>query len=323
MKHIHNHSPSVSGRKLLWAILFNSLITVAEVVGGLLSGYLALLADAVHNLSDVAALGLAWLGVKGSHMPATKTSTYGYKRIEVMTAFISAVALVVIAIFILFEAYDRFRNPQIFILFEAYDRFRNPQPIRFPWIFLTVAVIGLVGNIVSILLLHSEKGKSLNMKTAFLHMFYDALSSIIVIIGGLVILVTGWYTIDVILSTAIALMIFWSSYLVLREAFGIFMEAVPAGIEFDAVLKAIQTTPNVCDVHDLHIWSLSSHEVALSCHVTIDEKDFQNGPEIVEDINRMLRNTFNIGHGTIQLEKDTCRRNDVLCNFNGERTEKA
>ncbi len=299
--HTHSHNDfNVSGKKLSWTIVFNMVITIAEVIGGLVTGYLALLADAIHNLSDVAALGLAWLGAKGSQKPATKRSTYGYKRIEVMTAFISAVALVVIA---------------IFIIIEAYKRFIHPQPITSPWIFLSVACVGLIGNIVSIWLLHSEKGKSLNMKTAFLHMLYDALSSVVVIIGGIVIMFTGWYSIDVILSIIISLMIFWSSYLVIKEAVRIFLEAVPEGIDFDMVLEAIQQVPKVQDVHDLHIWSLSSHEVALSCHVAIEEEDFQNGPDIIVDINKMLRERFDIGHGTIQLEKNVCDRTDVLCKY--------
>ena len=305
MADAHKHN-RVSGRRLLWVILFNLGITVAEVIGGLLSGYLALLADAVHNLSDVAALGLAWLGVKGSEKPATKKSTYGFKRVEVMTALISAVSLVVIA---------------IFILFEAYHRLRNPVPITAPVLFLSVAIIGLLGNILSIVFLHSEKGKSLNMKTAFLHMSYDAVSSVMVILGGVVILLTGWYTIDVILSAAIALMIFWSSYLVIKEAVLIFLEAVPRGVDFDAVLGTIMEVPKVRDVHDLHIWSLSSNEIALSCHVAIDQKDFDTGPAIIIAINQMLKEQFHIGHPTIQIEHHDCNRPDLLCRYKDHRWE--
>ncbi|MGH8016521.1 MAG: cation diffusion facilitator family transporter, partial [Candidatus Zixiibacteriota bacterium] len=190
MAHTHVNK-NVSRSRLFWTIVFNTVITAAEFIGGMVTGYLALIADAVHNLSDVAALALAWLGVKGAELPASKTSTYGYKRVEVMTAFISAVALVVIA---------------MFIFIEAYRRFISPQPISNPAIFISVAVIGLLGNIFSIWLLHSEKGKSLNMKTAFLHMAYDALSSGAVVIGGIIIMLTNWYLLDVILSVLIGLM---------------------------------------------------------------------------------------------------------------------
>lgn len=299
MSHLDSHKTTAgSGSRLFWTILFNLGITAAEFIGGLLTGYLALIADAVHNLSDVAALGLAWLGGRGSELPPTKRTTYGHGRIEVMTAFISAVALVVIA---------------VFILREAYLRFIDPQPISRPSIFLTVAVIGLMGNLVSIWLLHSEKGKSLNMKTAFLHMFYDALSSVAVIVGGIVMVLTGWYILDVILTSIIALMIVWSSWLVIREAVMILMEAVPEGIEFDEVRSAIIDLPDVRDVHDLHIWSLSSKTVALSCHVAVDQATIAAGPHIIARINVLVKERFDIGHATIQLEGDRCAQGDGHC----------
>ncbi len=298
MAHSHDHN-HVSGKKLFWTIIFNLIITIAEFIGGILSGYLALIADAVHNLSDVAALILAWLGAKGSELPATKKSTYGYLRIEVMTAFISAVSLVVIS---------------IFIMFEAYERFYNPQELKYPVMFLSVSVIGLIGNIVSIILLHSEKGKSLNMKTAFLHMAYDALSSVAVIIGGIIIVMTDIYIIDVFLSFVIALMILWSSYSVLKEAVLIFLEAVPPEIDFDKVHNEMMTLEKIKDVHDLHIWSLSSKEIALSCHICVDDSNLSDGPTLTREINSMLKEKFNIGHGTIQVETHECDNSDLLCN---------
>ena len=305
MSHAHAR-PRVSGRRLAWTILLNIGITMAEFLAGLYSGYLALLADAVHNLSDVAALLLAWLGVKSAQLPATKKSTYGYKRVEVMTAFVSAVALVVIA---------------LYILWEAYERLHTPKPIVHPWLFLSVAAVGLVGNLVSARLLLPEKGKSLNLRTAFLHMAFDALSSVVVIVGGVVIILTGWGLVDVILSTAIAIMIFWSSYLVIKEAVLVFLEAVPPGIDFDKVHATIRSIRRVQDVHDLHIWSLSSQETALSCHVCLEEKDFQAGPDIIGEIGLLLRKHFRIGHSTIQIEKKSCARPNLFCSYDDQQLE--
>jgi len=305
MSHSHSHS-KVSSRKLFWTIVLNLGITAAEFIGGLLSGYLALLADAVHNLSDVASLILAWLGVKAARLPATKRSTYGYKRVEVMTAFISAITLVVIAVFI-FE--------------EAYDRFVNPRDLTRPWLFITVAVIGLLGNFFSIWLLHSERGKSLNMKTAFLHLAYDTISSVAVIAGGVVILYTGWVLIDVILSCIIALMILWSSYGVIREAVLIFLEAVPERIDFDRVHKAILEVKRVREVHDLHIWSISSNEIALSCHICVAESDYPSGQEIIRTVNVRLDEEFGIRHSTLQVGTGNCPRPDLLCCNNEHRGE--
>ncbi|UCC43732.1 MAG: cation transporter [Candidatus Zixiibacteriota bacterium] len=295
----HSHGlHEVSRGRLVWTLLVNSAITAAEFIGGFISGYLALIADAVHNLSDVAALALAWMGARGSAMPATKKSTYGYKRIEVMTALISAAALVVIA---------------IFIFFEAYDRWMNPTELTQPWVFFTVAVIGLLGNIFSVVILSPEKGKSLNMKTAFLHMLYDAVSSVAVIIGGIVILSTGWVWVDAFLSCVIAMMILWSSYLVIREAVWIFLEAVPPGLEFDTVMRAIGEISRVQGVHHLHIWSLSSRDVAMSCHVCLGETDYQDGPAVIAEISEMLCRRFSIDHCTIQLEKDDCAESGPPC----------
>jgi len=296
--HRHTFRP---GEKLAWTILLNLGIAIAEFVGGLVSGYLALTADAVHNLSDVAALILAWFGIKGSQRPATKKSTYGMKRLEVMTALISASALVVIAVFI-------FR--------EAYHRFVNPQPLSHPALFLSVAVIGLIGNLLSVWFLASEKDKSLNMKTAFLHMAYDAVSSVGVIAGALVILSTGWTQIDPILSAVIGLMILWSSYLVIKQAVLILLEAVPSGIDFDRVHQTLLQVPRVRNVHDLHIWSLSSREAALSCHVCVDPSDYPQGPEIIAQINAQLHAKFEIGHATVQIETEDCDRTDLLCRYN-------
>jgi cobalt-zinc-cadmium efflux system protein len=274
------------------------LITLAEFVGGIMSGYLALLADAVHNLSDVAALILAWLGVKGSQMAATKRSTFGYKRIEVMTALISATSLVLIA---------------IYIFGEAYDRFINPVELKHPVLFLSVAVIGLLGNIFSVIFLSSEKGKSLNMKTAFLHMTYDAVSSVAVIAGAIIIMYTGWNWLDALLSAAIGLMILWSSYLVIKEAVWILLEGVPDSIDFDEICYAIKQSDHVIDVHDLHVWSLSSHDIALSCHVAVDDINYNEGPDIIATITKMLDDNFHIGHVTIQLEKEDCAHPDLAC----------
>lgn len=299
MSHSHSHaSAGFSGRRLFWTILLNAGITLAEFIAGFLSGYLALIADAVHNLSDVAALILAWLGIKGSQLPATKRSTYGYKRIEVMTAFLSAVALVVIA---------------VFILYEAYHRYLFPEPIGMPWLFLTVAAIGLGGNLASVFLLLRDKDSSLNLKTAFLHMAFDTASSVVVLVGGVVILFTGWVVVDVILSAAIALMIFWSSYLVIKEAVMILMEAVPVGIDFDRVHREITTLPQVKSVHDLHIWSLSSIDFALSCHVCLENEDVPHGFDVVVSINRLMAENFGIGHCTVQIEGEACDRPDLLC----------
>jgi len=298
----HTHVGPGSGGRLFGTILLNVVITAAEFIGGLITGYLALLADAVHNLSDVASLILAYIGEIGSRRPPTKKSTYGFRRIEVMTAFISAVALVVIA---------------IYIFYEAYRRFITPVDLSSPALLLIIATIGLLGNVLSVLLLHSGKKKSLNVKAALLHLSYDAISSLAVIIGAVVILKTGWIYVDPILSILIGLMILYSSFGVLKEATMIFMEAVPARIDYDRVRKAISDHETVQGVHDLHIWSLSSTSVALSCHIQVDRDEYINSPSVIAELDRMLKERFDIGHATIQAERTTCAGNFDTNSENG------
>jgi cobalt-zinc-cadmium efflux system protein len=295
-----HHHDITSRKRLVWTILLNVIITTAEFVGGFLSGYLALIADGVHNLSDVAALILAWIGTKGSELPATKRSTYGLKRLEVMTALISAISLVVIA---------------AFVFYAAAIRLMHPPELGHPWLFLGVAIVGFLGNGISVALLFAEKDHSLNMKTAFLHLAFDTVSSLAVIIGGIVIMMTGWVMLDALLSILIGLAILWSSYQVIKEGVLILLEATPAGIDFDEVHSAILSVASVRDVHDLHIWSLSSREIALSCHACVDAKDYANGPQTIGAINSLLAERFGIGHGTIQLEIEECANGDLLCRF--------
>ena len=295
--HRHAHERPQSTARLVWTIVFNVVITAAEFVGGIISGYLALVADAIHNLSDVAALVLALLGEAGSRRPATKKSTYGLKRLEVITATVSAVALVVIA---------------VYIFYEAYHRFLAPVEITSPALILTVAFIGLVGNVVSVLLLHSSGKSTLNIRTAFLHMFYDALSSVAVIVGAVVMFQTGWAYLDPILAVLIGMMILYSSWDVLKEAFVIFLEGVPRHIKFDQVASAIREHPHVIDMHHLHIWSLSSQSVALSCHIRLNPEDYTVAPQVIRELSRMLHERFGIDHTTIQPERRNCSSVDPL-----------
>jgi len=289
MTHAHQHIGS--GRRLSLTLFINIVITAAQFIGGLLTGYLALVADAIHNLSDVAALVLAYLGELGERKRPTKKSTYGFMRLEVMTAFISASALVVIAFFIFYKAYQRFLEPTV---------------ITNPALILTVASVGLIGNALSVWLLRPTRTENLNLKAAFLHMLYDTLSSVAVVVTAIIILTTGWQYLDPILAALIGVLILWSSFDVLREAALIFLEAAPGRIDYDEVIAAMTAHPKVNDVHDLHIWSLSSRSVALSCHIFLDDRDYEFSPEIIRELGRILRERFHIAHTTIQPEKKQC-----------------
>ncbi|MDD4051845.1 MAG: cation diffusion facilitator family transporter [candidate division Zixibacteria bacterium] len=292
----HDHRHNHGARRLGWTILLNVGITAAEVVGGVVSGSLALLSDAGHNFSDVIALVLAYFGAWGSNLPPTKRSTYGFKRLEVVTAFINALTLVAIA---------------LFITYEALNRYSHPVPIHAP-VMLIVATIGLLGNLLSVWMLSHDRNRTINTRAAYLHMLYDAVSSVAVIIGGVIILFSGWYLLDLILSVVIAMMILWSGLDVLKEAGGIFMESVPRGIDIDEVSRSILAVPGVADVHHLHIWSISSDQTALSCHIALTESKTDDFPSVIRAIHAMLKDKHGIEHATIQPEGDLCPEQPLI-----------
>lgn len=301
----HGHAHRADSKKLGLTILLNLVITAAEFIGGIVSGSLALLSDALHNLSDVIALVLAWFGAKGAELKPTTRSTYGFKRLEVVTAFINALALVVIA---------------VYIIFEAFDRYSNPQPID-GVIMLSVAAIGLLGNVLSVWLLHRDRNKTINNRAAFLHMFYDAISSVAVIIGGIVILITGWVLLDLILSVLISMMILWSSFDILKEATGIFMEVAPKGIDSDRVKAAIEELPRVNEAHHIHIWSISSSQVALSCHIVLAGGDCTGCTSVIREVHVLLAENFGITHVTIQPEGSFCPETPLVTDIENKKDE--
>lgn len=295
---MHNHSHNLKAKRIGWAILINIFITIAEAIGGTLSGSLALLSDAGHNLSDVISLGLSYLGEKISERKATRRHTFGFKRTEIFTALINSLSLIGIALFIVFEAIKRVSSPTQLSL----------------QLMLGVAVIGLFGNIFSMLIL-GKKERNLNIKAAYLHLFYDAVSSVAVIICSILIYLTSWTTVDLIGSLLIAGMIIWSGIGIIKKTIHIFMQGVPEHLEFDQVLKDILGIAGVKSVHDLHIWSINSNETFLSCHICIDEDEGEkNTDHIIQNINEVLLKNYNIHHTVIQTENQNLCEMDPLCN---------
>jgi len=290
----HDHNVKNIG----WAILINIGITLAEAIGGTLSGSLALLSDAGHNLSDVISLGLSFLGEKISEKKATRRHTFGFKRTEIFTALINSLSLVGIAVFIVVEALKRLSAPPELSL----------------GLMLGVATIGLLGNLFSMVILGKKEG-NLNVKAAYLHLFYDAISSVAVIGSGLLIYLTGWLMVDMVVSLLIAGMVLWSGLGVIKKTIHIFMQGVPEGLEFDKILQDILKVPGISTVHGLHIWSIDSSDVFLSCHVCIEQTDGKRDTDkMIQDINEVLQQKHGIHHTVIQAETQNLCKMDVLCN---------
>ena len=260
-------------------------VLVVELAGGLLSHSLALLSDAGHVLTDVFALGLAWFALGQSKRPADGRRSYGYQRIGILAALLNAVTLIVIV---------------LAIGFEAVHRLLAPEPVQGGVVIVT-ALVGVALNTFVILNLRGG-GHNLNIRAALLHVTGDVGASVGVVASGLVILLTGWLYIDPILSLGIGALIAFGAWGIVRETVNLLMEGTPAEIDLAAVTKLIAKTPHVSGVHDLHVWALSSEQLALSTHVVVDDISLGDAEHVVRDLEHRLCDGFNIGHTTIQVE---------------------
>jgi len=291
---MHNHD--TNGRKIAWTIVLNIVITISEYIGGLISGSLALLSDAGHNLSDVISLILSYFGEKISDKKATKKHSFGLKRVETFTALINALSLWAIGVIIIVEAIKRIDSPKSISL----------------GLMLIIAFIGLLGNVFSIMILNKSKENNLNMKAAYLHLFYDAISSVAVIVSAIIIYFSHWIILDIVVSIFIAVMIFWSGFGIIRKTIHIFMQGVPENIDFEEVYQTILKISGVKSIHDIHIWSINSEESFLSCHICTENGKTDND-RIIQKINAVLEKEYRINHTTIQIEKNNLCNTGKLC----------
>jgi cobalt-zinc-cadmium efflux system protein len=270
---------------------------VVELVAGFQAHSLALLSDAGHNFTDALALALAWAGVYLQTKPADESRTYGYHRAGVLSAFINALTLVGLSLWILYEAVLRLRAP------EAVNE----------TVMIEVSALGLVLNGVIMLALRSASRDDINVRGAFVHMLGDALGSVAIIAGALVIRFTGWQQVDPILSILLALLIVYTAWDIVRESLKILLEGLPRGIKLTDVVSSTRKIEGVLDIHDLHIWSLGSSTHALSCHVLIEDVPPSASDAILRRINGMLQEQFQIGHTTIQFEHVSCAISESGC----------
>lgn len=277
--------------------MLTSFILVVEVAGGLLSNSLALLADAGHVFADVIALSLSWYGVKQATRPPSRRMTFGYHRVGVLIAVVNAISIFAIALVIFYWAYRRLQQP----------------PEINSLLMLSVAIVGLSVNLFVAFWLRKEQKANLNVRSAFWHALGDALASIGVIIGGFIILLTGWLVTDVIVSLFIALIIVLAAWGIFREGLRVLLEATPRHLDVKKMVSALTRLPGVKDVHDIHVWSISPEIHAMSCHVLIDDRPTSEAANIRERIEAVLQHQYNIEHTTLQMECQLCREDDVFC----------
>jgi cobalt-zinc-cadmium efflux system protein len=278
------------GRVLVWSLILTVLFVVVEALAGVEARSLALLSDAGHNFTDALALGLAWIGVYFGRRPPDETKTYGYHRAGVLAAFVNALSLLILSGYIIYESYQRWRQPE------------QVKEITM----LVIAVLGLAVNISIMMGLRGQREHDLNVRSAWAHMLGDALGSVGIIIGALVIRYTGWERVDPVLSALIGLLIIWTAWGIIKESLNILLEGLPRGLDLNEVVGAIHGTKGVLDVHDLHIWSLGSSTHALSCHVLIEDVPPSESESILQRLNRTLAERFHIHHSTVQFEHVSC-----------------
>jgi cobalt-zinc-cadmium efflux system protein len=282
---VHRPPRAESRRALAWVLGITIAFAVIEVVGGLLSGALVLLADAAHMFTDAGAVGLSLFAAWIARRPATAQKTYGYYRLEILAALVNGALLIAVT---------------VGIVLEALARLHHLQPVR-SGLLLGVAVAGLAANLAAVVILHGAKGESLNVRGAYLHVLSDVLGSVAAIAAGAIIALTGWLPADPLLSIALSLLILVSAVRLVGEAVDVLLEATPAHVSLAALADAIATVPGVSGVHDLHVWTVSSGMVAMSVHATAPRAtDHQ---PVLEEITRRVRG-FGIQHATVQIEEN-------------------
>lgn len=288
MGHGHHHhvDPEAGDRRVFAAIAVNMGLTVAQIVGGVISGSLALIADALHNFSDAISLIIAFGACKIARRPRDAEMTFGYARVEVVAALINYTTLIVIG---------------LYLLYEAAMRFADPQPVE-GWLIVIIAGIALIVDAVTAALTYAMSKSSVNIRAAFLHNVADALGSVTVLIAGTLILLYDWRLIDPLVTVLIAGYILWQSFREIGPVIRILMLGSPPEIETDAVLEAVRGIDGVTGIHHAHFWQMDEHRAALDAHVVIAEGRWNDADAVKDRIKAALANRFDIEHTTLELE---------------------
>ena len=282
-------------RRLAIAIAFNMLLTLVQVVGGIVSGSLSLIADALHNFSDASSLLIAWVARKIGRQPADHFKTFGYKRAEVIAALINLVTLVIIGLYLVYEALWRVFEPQVI---EG-------------WMVVWVAGVALAVDVGTAILTYHMSKTSMNMRAAFLHNLSDALASVGVVIAGSLILLFQWYWTDTLITLLIALYVLYQAATLLPKTVHLLMQGTPEDLVIDEVIQAMEQVPGVNNIHHVHIWQLDEHRNALEAHVVVDDIGQMEGTKSA--LKDMLGRRYAIGHSTLEFEVSHCNECSEPC----------
>lgn len=295
--HHHHDVKHMSTSKLLWVSLLNFSITLVQIVGGIFSNSLSLLSDAIHNLGDSSAIFIAFLAGKKGEKKADKKHTFGHKRIEILAALFNAIVLVAIC---------------LFLLYEAYQRWKNPEPIKGKMMII-VAIFGLLANLISVLVLQKDKNHNLNVKAAYLHLLGDTLSSVAVILGGIAIWQWNLLWLDPLITAAVSLYIIYHTWGVLTQTVDILMQAVPENIDLLEIKKQVEAHSEIDNIHHLHVWKLDDNQIHLETHINLSNNvDMVKMMQIRDEIENLLYHRFDIQHITLEIGYDCCKGDKSL-----------
>lgn len=297
MGHHHHHSPNSGNKSLLLATLLNVLITIAEIIGGIMANSLALLSDALHNLSDTLAILLAYIAGRISERKSNERKTFGYKRIEILSAFFNALVLIGIS---------------AFLVYEAIHRFSDPEPIK-GLLMLIVATAGLIFNLAAVLILKRHSAASLNIRSAYLHLLADTFSSMAVIIGGVLIYFFNIVWVDPVITILISLYIAKETWDVLRDSYNILMQSTPDGLDLNKIIYDLEEINGVANIHHVHVWGMSEKEFHFECHADLEnDLAVSETSSIKELMEEVLQTTYHISHLTVQFEYGSCDDKKII-----------
>ncbi len=294
--HNHNHDYSeLSGKKILFATLLNGIITIVEIIGGLLSGSLALLSDSLHNLSDTIAIALSYFTNKISKKSGNERKTFGYKRAEILSAFINSASLLAISILLIIEAIKRFYNPETI----------NGNMM------LIVATVGLLANLIAVILLQKDSKGNINIKSSYLHLISDTVSSVGVILGGIAIKLWNITWIDPVITIAISIYIIKESYEILVKTINILMQSSPQ-LDFEDIKDDIEKIEGVNNIHHIHAWYLNDKAIYFEAHVDVIDMKVSQTNEVYKEICEILNHEHGVNHITIQFEHNLCEDKKII-----------
>jgi len=294
--HHHHHEVSnMSGKKIFWVTVLNATITIVEIIGGLISGSLALLSDSIHNLSDTMAIALSYVAHRISLRPKNRRKTFGYKRAEIIAAFVNASVLFAIS---------------GMLIIEAFKRFANPEPIN-GMLMMIVALVGLASNLISVLLLQKDSKGNINIKASYLHLLSDTISSVGVVIGGIAINLWGVTWIDPVITLLISVYILRETIKIILKTVDILMQSSP-DTDYEQIKKEIEAIDEVVNIHHVHAWMINEQSIFFEAHVDMKDMSLCQAEQVIQKIENILKTKYGFTHTTLQAEVDRCDNKNLF-----------